>query len=322
MPEEIMPNLFRVEVPLPRNPLKTLNSYVIKGPERNLIIDTGMNRKECLQAMSAGLEELSVDLHRTDFFITHLHADHLGLVSELATDTSTIYFNQPDAARLAPGSKIWGEQRNVARQNGFPEAEIREAIEKHPGFRYGTRGEMKYTLLQEGDTLDAGSYHFSCLATPGHTPGHLCLYDADQKLLVAGDHLLIDITPNISLWSDEGDPLTDYLASLDKILNLEVDLVLPGHRRLFRDCRARISELKRHHQERAEEVLHILKEGPLDAYQVASRMTWDLTVPWDQFPISQKWFAAGEALAHLRYLETQGRVRRIAQEQGVVFALA
>ena len=60
MTEEILPNLYKIEVPLPRNPLKAINSYIIKGQGQFLIIDTGMNRKECISVMSAGLKELDV----------------------------------------------------------------------------------------------------------------------------------------------------------------------------------------------------------------------------------------------------------------------
>ena len=69
---------------------------MIKTDNRNLIIDTGFNRKECLEAMQKGLQELDIDLHQTDFFITHLHADHFGLVSKLVTETSRLYFNRPE----------------------------------------------------------------------------------------------------------------------------------------------------------------------------------------------------------------------------------
>ena len=100
MIEEIDRNLFRIEIPLPHNPLKSINSYVIKGPDRNFIVDTGLNREECKRAMLNGLAELRIDLNATDFFITHLHADHLALVETIASDTSKIYLNAPDAGRL------------------------------------------------------------------------------------------------------------------------------------------------------------------------------------------------------------------------------
>jgi hypothetical protein len=60
MIEEIVTNLYKIEIPLPESPLKSVDSYVIKSQGRNLIIDTGMNREECLNAMMAGLKELAV----------------------------------------------------------------------------------------------------------------------------------------------------------------------------------------------------------------------------------------------------------------------
>jgi len=124
------------------------------------------------------------------------------------------------------------------------------------------------------------------------------------------------------LWSDDENPLKEYLTSLDKVYNLDVKLVLPGHRSAFNNYRERIQELKRHHQTRANEVLSILQKGSKNAFQVASQMSWDLTYKsWDLFPVPQKWFATGEAIAHLKYLEEKGKVRREIQEQKVVFSL-
>jgi glyoxylase-like metal-dependent hydrolase (beta-lactamase superfamily II) len=141
--------------------------------------------------------------------------------------------------------------------------------------------------------------------------GHTCLHEPGKKILVAGDHILIDITPNIQCWSDAQNPLQDYLASLDKVNELDIAMVLPGHRRLIRDHKTRIAELKEHHERRLREVLSILGADPRTAYEVASRMTWDLDCDsWEEFPRAQKWFATGEAIAHLRYLERKGLVLR------------
>jgi hypothetical protein len=86
-------------------------------------------------------------------------------------------------------------------------------------------------------------------------------------------------------------------------------MVLPGHRRLIEDHRARISELKEHHQRRLKEVLEILNKHPMHAFQIASLMTWDIEAEsWDHFPVAQKWFATGEAISHLRYLEEEKKV--------------
>jgi glyoxylase-like metal-dependent hydrolase (beta-lactamase superfamily II) len=201
MTEEILANLYRIQIPLPQSPLKAVNSYVIKDPERNLIIDTGWNQEICMNAMQTGLKELGVDLNKTDFFITHLHADHLGLVLSLVTKTSKIYFNQPDADRLK-GGFLWDDFVSFARLNGYPDNEIEEVSRSHPGLKFRTKETPVFHTLKEGDLIRIGNYAFRCIATPGHSFGHLCLYEPDKKILVAGDHVLNDITPNKGIFGE------------------------------------------------------------------------------------------------------------------------
>jgi glyoxylase-like metal-dependent hydrolase (beta-lactamase superfamily II) len=314
--EELRRNLFRIRVPLPDSPLKYLNVYVVRSDERNLVIDTGLNRDECFAALQTALDELRIDRDRTDFFITHLHADHFGLVSRLISPSSRVYFNRPDAEIIEawPG---WEPMLAYAAANGFPEEELRRAIAQHPGFKFSSAWVPELSILQDGDIIHAGEYRFRCVHTPGHTLGHTCLYEPDKKLLVAGDHLLIDITPNIQCWSETHNPLKDYLQSLDRVQGLEIALTLPGHRRLITDHRGRIAELKDHHSKRCEEILAILANGGLSAYETASRMTWDIQCRgWDEFPLAQKWFATGEAIAHLRYLHAMGRISRTRDGEG------
>jgi glyoxylase-like metal-dependent hydrolase (beta-lactamase superfamily II) len=321
MIEEIQPSLFRVEVPLPNSPLKFLNSYVIRSKDRNLIVDTGLNRKECLDAMQDGLQQLRIDLAKTDFFITHLHADHFGLLSKLVRGNSRVFFNRPET-ELIEASGWWERMIGYAAKNGLPENELREAIDSHPGRKFGSEWVPEISVLQDGDEITAGNYHFRCVSTPGHSLGHTCLYEPEKKILVAGDHILIDITPNIQCWSDDHNLLQSYLASLDKVNDMEIALVLPGHRRLILDHKARIAELKGHHERRLKEILSILGDDPRNAFQVASRMTWDIAYDsWENFPPAQKWFATGEAIAHLRYLERKGFVTRRDEGAMTMFTL-
>lgn len=310
MCEEILPNLFRLQIPLPESPLRYLNSYVILDDNRSMIIDTGFNRQECLDAMMVGLQKIGVDLKCSDIFITHLHADHFGLAAKLATDSTLIYFSRPEK-ELMESWEGFDAMIAYAVKNGFPEKDLRLAMDQHPGAKYGSDWIPEMELLDDEDVILVGNYYFKCITTPGHTMGHICLYEPHKKILVAGDHILIDITPNIQCWSDMQNPLKDYLASLDKVAELPVDLVLPGHRRLIRNHDTKISELKQNHVRRLEEVLTILAKAPLTAFQVASRMIWDIKADsWDQFPVVQKWFATGEAISHLRYLEAYGKVIR------------
>jgi len=322
MIEEVWLNIFRMEIPLPANPLKAINSYVVRGGNKFLIIDTGMNRPECLEAMQSSLRKLGVDLQQADFFITHVHADHFGLVSELVKDPSKVYFNHPDA-EIVKDPNHWDKLAVSAALNGFPVADLQTAIQRHPGHKFHARGPLDLCLLKEGDVIPIGDYAFRCVETPGHTKGHMCLYDPKTKIFFSGDHILGDITPNIALWSDNYDPLQQYLESLDKIDAYDINMVLPGHRSLLHHHRQRIAELKKHHEVRAKEVLSILEKGKQNAYQVASQMTWDIDCDaWEDFPLPQKWFASGETLAHLQYLQGQGRVKRELREEKAWFSLA
>ena len=315
MVEKILPDLYRIEIPLPNNPLQALNSYLVKGQERFLIIDTGMNREECLRPMLSALQELDVDLNKTDFFITHLHADHSGLVGKLATETSKVYFNKPDAAivnneSVGPESR-WEKVDSFYRYNGFPEKELEKALQSHPGRKFRGTQQVDYCFLREGDIVDIGDYSFRCIETPGHSPGHLCLYEASKKILVSGDHILIDITPNITYWPELENSLKHYLENLEKVYSLNVSLVLPGHRSIWNDHRKRIEELQEHHQDRLNEALSALEEGDKTAWEVAPCITWDIEFDsWEQFPTTQKWFAIGETIAHLHYLEEDGSIQK------------
>ncbi len=321
MIEEIYKDLFKIEIPLPKNPLKSLNSYIIKSGDRNLIIDTGWNQEECLIAMEKGLSEIGIDLKRSDFFITHLHADHIGLISTIANEDNKIFFNKPDAERLK-SSTLWKDAIDFARIHGFPEDELTLALKSHPGFRFGLKWDLPFHFINDGDELKVGDFKFKCIHTPGHSKGHTCLYEPQKRIFISGDHVLYDITPTIQLWSDEWNPLKEYMSSLNKVFDLKVNLVLPGHRSIFKDLKGRVNELRKHHNQRLEEIKAILKIEPKDAYQIASQMKWDIVYDsWDLFPVSQKWFGFGETIAHLKYLIEEGTVDKVIENQKILFKL-
>jgi len=327
MIEQVLPNLYRIEIPLPRSPLKALNSYLVKGEGHFLLIDTGQNREERRREMLTSLKKLEVDLARTDFFITHLHVDHLGLVADLITDTSCVYFNQKEARMIncvrSEREKRWQNLYAFYISNGFPQNELEKAIRNHPFHRYGLKQRVAFSVLREGGVLEIGDYSFSCIETPGHSPGHTCLYDLNKKVLFSGDHILFDITPNITFWPEMENSLNEYLASLDKVHKFEVNIVLPGHRKAGSSHRKRIKELQDHHQNRANEILSALENERKTAFQIAPYVTWDLNCrSWDYFPAAQKWFAVGETIAHLQYLEKKGAVKSGSKNNKIIFSLA
>jgi glyoxylase-like metal-dependent hydrolase (beta-lactamase superfamily II) len=325
MIEQILDDLYRIEIPLPKNPLKALNSYLFKTSDRFFMVDTGMNREECRSVMFDALRKLNVDLGKTDIFITHLHADHEGLIGHLATETSKVYTTELEAYIINEGWKRkerWLQVDTFIMSQGFPEDELHKAVGNHPARLYSSVDPIPFTIVKQGDVLNIGDYAFTCIETPGHSPCHLCLYEPDKKIFISGDHILGDITPNITYWPELDLSLKHYLASLEKVYPLDVDLVLPGHRSIWHNHQPRIRELIQHHQDRLNEAVAALETGEKTAYEIAQRITWDISFrSWDQFPPAQKWFAVGETIAHLDYLVDAKRIQKRIQDHQIRYTL-
>jgi glyoxylase-like metal-dependent hydrolase (beta-lactamase superfamily II) len=322
MAQEILKGIYKIEIPMPGNPLRALNSYLIKGKKRHLLIDTGFNWPVCKEAQLKGIAALGIKWEDIDFFITHLHGDHSGLVYDLASKKAKVYCSKTDAGLIKAciDPAYWEMDDAVYIQNGYP----REVLKKqgHNINAYISGTDIDFTYIQHGDVLEIGDYHLTCIETPGHTPGHMCLYEPEYKFLISGDHILDGITSNITCWRGVEDSLGNYLSSLDKVKAMDVKLVLPGHRAIIHNPQIRIDELKLHHEARLEEILGILVAMPMTGYQVASRMHWQLTYDsWGQFPSYQKWFATGEAIAHLEHLASLGKVKCIQKGEVLFYDL-
>ncbi len=221
---------------------------------------------------------------------------------------------EPDALLMRAGFAHWLKDNPVAEyaaRSGFPAEELRASLQNHPGNKFGPSTAVDYVSLNGGEIFEVGEYRLEIVPTPGHTNGHISVYEPKKKLFFSGDHVLGDITPNIQAWTDDQDPLALYLSNLENVDELDVDLCLPGHRSLIEGFSERIAELVEHHRERANEAISILTQGRKTAYQTASEMSWDIVADsWDDFPIMQRWFATGEAIAHLRYVEGEGLIQR------------
>lgn len=312
MPQKILPNLYQVNVPLPRNPLRILNSYVIKGKDRNLVIDTGFNQPECEKSLKESLRELDVDMRDTDILLTHLHSDHTGLVPALASETSKVYISRGEISWMFGESriKLWREDTEKHLRAGFCDEELAQLDKAVSRDMAADKTFERYLPIDDGMTFEYGGYKLQAVATPGHTPEHMCFWMEDQKTMFTGDHVLFDITPNITYWNECEDSLGNYLNSLKMIDKYDVKLALPGHRETG-DFHKRVSDLLLHHEERLEECLQIVRKNPgLAIYQVAGLMSWQIRCnSWEDFPLGQKWFAVGECHSHLRHLEKRGLVK-------------
>jgi glyoxylase-like metal-dependent hydrolase (beta-lactamase superfamily II) len=330
MVREVQPNIYLIEVPLPGNPLKCLNSYLIKGKKRNLLIDTGFNREECKKAMLEGLESLNVKLGETEIFVTHMHVDHSGLIPVLANDLTKVYCSNIDAHLInccVPNctgtSEYLNEMQKLLLMHGFPLGEAYQAIYEHPAREHNMGRVQLFHIFRENELLQVGDYKFKCVGTPGHSPGHMCLYEINKKFLISGDHILDEIIPTVKFTKWSADPLGNYLNSLDKIAKMDLSFALPAHGNIINNVNARVNELKQHHEIRLNEVLSIVgNKSRVNAYQVASKITWDVEyTSWEQLPVLLKYFAGCVAASYLIYLWNKNMVRKIDSEGTISFEL-
>lgn len=318
---EIGKDIFCLNIPFPRSSLKDLNIYIIKADERGLLIDTGFNSRRCLQAIQSALRQLDLRKESIDIFITHFHMDHFGLVSHLASKKNKIYFNRFDTEWFFSWGGFDCHARYLAR-HGFPDKYIPIVRKSYPEFDGPEVWLKRIDFVKDNDDINMGRFHLKCIHTPGHHRGHMCLYEPDRKLLFCGDHILSDITPIIMCFSDQENPLHDYLNSLEKTRGLDINLVLPGHRGFIYDPAERIDKIRYHHEIRLKEILHILSESPQTAFGISSQIKWNVSGnEWINSAELQKWFALSETIAHIRYLEEAGMVSRSLNNFDIVFHL-
>lgn len=319
MIKEVYKNIYKNEIPLPDNPLKALHSYIIVSKDRNLIIDTGFNKKESRNAFMKGIKELGLDINKTDLFITHLHSDHSGLASELNNEGMKIYTSETDGKMINKMTSIeyWKKFSEYSKLFDLDKYDM--SFENHPGYKYCPKKTINFIGLKEGNKINIGGYSFEVIDIPGHTPGHIGLYDKENKIFFGGDHVLNRITPNISFWGFEYNILETYFNSLKKVYDLDIDYIFSSHRSIIKNHNKRIDELYNHHDERLNEIIKILMTGWKTVSTTASEMHWDFKADsFDDFPNAQKWFASAEAMSHLEHLVFVNKAKK-KKENGKLY---
>lgn len=312
--EQINGRITRIGVPLAGNPLRELNAYFVRGRDRDFLVDTGFRTEDCLEALMEGLRDIGWNQARTDILLTHLHSDHSGLAADAAGKHSRVYLSRRDLdyMRLVNAGKTTRTVAERFLEEGFPENLVEENLRNNPAMKARCRViDDRFIPIDDGAVLDAGDVKLRMVLTPGHTPGNSMFWLEEDGIMFTGDHVLFTITPNITSWTVMKDALGDYLDSLVRVRNYPVRLALPGHRERG-DYGGRIDSLIHHHLRRLEETEGIVRRNPgFSGYDIAGHMTWRIRAKnWDEFPVVQKWFAMGEALAHLDYLVLRGKILR------------
>jgi len=325
---EIVPGIYRLKLPMPNVPagISHINAYLIKGTEGHLLVHTGCNTEESFSSLKNQLGEIQVKLADISrIVLTHLHPDHFGLTGELRKFTDAeISFHQLEHEMTEIRYYDIEDRLNTLaewlRINGVP-ADILLPLQN------ASVDVLKYvsptapdTTLHGGEIISTGIFTFRVLWSPGHSPGHICLYEKDRKLLVSGDHILPAITPNVGRHPQSGDnPLGSCLQSLEEIRQLDIDIALPGHGSPFSGIKASITALIRHHRQRNAHVLKELGGAEKTGYQITTGIKWQNNLPWQQLAALHQRLALLETLFHLKYLETQGKVTSFTQDKVIYY---
>jgi glyoxylase-like metal-dependent hydrolase (beta-lactamase superfamily II) len=171
-------------------------------------------------------------------------------------------------------------------------------------------------LLDDEQEIWLGEYPFEAIWTPGHSPDHFCFYNRSDRLLLAGDHVLNEISPMIPIWSEEeGNPLQLYFDSLERVSALPVDLALPGHGSVIHDVTARISQIREGHEQRMQQIVDAIGQEGSTAGQVCQSVY--------QLPrIGSRNLAEFlMTLTRLLYLEAAGKVSSVERSGKVIFSV-
>ena len=313
--EQLEADLWSLPVPIPDNPLRYVSVYAFGTGEGLVLIDAGWGAEESWRALRAGLASIGAGMADVrGVLVTHMHFDHVGLAGRVRQASGAWIAMHPADQAVFARPDYRDAERAVAMEAEF----LRDlgASRTEAGAAVGTAAEWeKFTtiarpdrLLTDGELADVPGWKLRAVHTPGHTPGHLCFVDERSRRLFSGDHVLPRITPNISVQRGAPpDPLGDYLDSLARTRDLDVDEVLPAHEWRFRGLPARADAIAAHHERRLAELLAAIRRQPGSTpWQLAGELTWSR--PWDQYSGQMRIFAVTETAAHAHLLERRGLV--------------
>jgi glyoxylase-like metal-dependent hydrolase (beta-lactamase superfamily II) len=274
--EKVLPGVWRLRLALPWPGVPHGNVWAVAADGGIVLFDTGIGGKGGLRRFDLALAQAGFGLEDVRLLVcTHSHTDHYGLAAPIVEGAGCELWMHPawEHVRLMaddPAAAL--ENRiEVARQSGVPAAALeryRQAREDNDDNGIDAIVEPDRDLLPGVEVeTDLGTWQVH--ETPGHAPSHVVLHQPERKLMISGDHLL----GRTVLFFDHGhspDPVGEFLGGLDEIEPLDVDLVLPGHGRTFRDPEAKIAEARRQVDELLGKTRAALAEGEKPAFEIVA----------------------------------------------------
>ena len=324
---EIIPGVHWIKLPINMEDttLEGINVYLIKGNDGYLLVDTGWNTDESFSTLHNYLVKIGVSFEDIkQILVTHVHPDHYGTAGRLKSlSGATIAMHHIEKEFIVPRyvsmEELLHQTDRMLVDNGVPEREMVELRDATVGLEQFIVPTMPDIILHDGDTITTGVFTFRVVWTPGHSSGHICLYEPEKKLFISGDHILPKITPNISVNPQSiENPLGRYIQSLLEIKKLDVELVLPGHDQPFDHLRTRIDEITRHHAHRNLEILEKILFRAKTAYSIAKEISWAENSTWQDLPPFHQRMAIFETMAHLEMMATESRIDKMPKG-GIIY---
>jgi len=316
----IAEGIFMIVLPMPFR-LKYVNIFVFLEKDGFTLIDTGPNLPGVLPALEASLAEIGLapeDCQR--ILLTHFHMDHCGLAGIIAERSGASIelaaIEEQTIRSFARLAEREARLRAFARENGLDGGTVDLVIRAFSAFRTATSPFCATGTIADGDRMILGGREVEAIGTPGHSRGHISFYLPAECFLLAGDHVLPHITPNLSpdLTAPGFFPLESFLASLARVEELPAVMVYPAHGRPFSGLKARVVEMREHHCQRSGLALQALAEGPRSCFDVSRFIFGQIDSPFDRL------LALNEAYVHLIHLERASQVRREECDGPTLFA--
>jgi glyoxylase-like metal-dependent hydrolase (beta-lactamase superfamily II) len=298
--DELGDGIRRVTLPLPTRP-GHVHTYLLPGDDGWTLVDTGIGLPDAKDSWALELAQAGARV--ATVFVTHFHPDHVGAAADLHELTGApVVQGALDYAQceLVWGNPAWTERLvDWFHLHGAPDDVTEELVGQSSVYRPFIRYQRDPRLVEAGEQVDG----WELIAAPGHADGQLCLIR--DGVLVAADHLLGRITPTVGLWpASRPDPLGDYLGALDRTIELEPRIALPGHGDPIEDPAGRAHELKAHHRARLDEAIGALGEEPQSGFQLSFALFGS------DLPAAGRRFAIAETLSHLERLVHEGAASR------------
>lgn len=316
---EDLPTIIQVKAPLPF-PLRWVNSYIIRGRAGLTVMDPGLHTVESERVWEDTFAQYGFDFSDVEqIVLTHHHPDHYGMAGwfQERTGGAPVWISE---VGYEQAQRLWGEGQPLSAEiaalfirHGMDKARVEQELIPHMnGFVEWVTPVPRVSFIPLNESFRLGDNLFKPIVTPGHAAGHICFYDESSKVMFCGDHVLPQISPNVSyIPGVDENPLLSFLTSLEEINRYEVIMAYPGHREPFESFNSRVLELIAHHEDRLVKMLTCL-EVPKPAFQLC------LEFFGARLPIHQLRFAMAETLAHVIYLQKADKIVE-KEVEGILF---